>query len=69
MNRVEIETKKFEELGIPIGHKFEIRELRGVYQVDVVNRVAFDMSPGCKILQSTSIYEHLLDGTWHKDSL
>lgn len=64
MERKEVEIKKFEQLGIVIGSKFEIKELKGFYKIDVNKRVVIDMCDGNK--EIGSIYEHLLDGTWHK---
>ena len=62
----EKEEKKFRDMGIIDGVSFEIEELKGIYKIDINNRVAIDITTSTDGLTSRSIYEHLLDGTWHK---
>ncbi len=62
----EKEEKKFIDMGIIDGVSFEIEELKGRYKIDIDDRVAIDITVSDGGLRSRSIYEHLLDGTWHK---
>lgn len=62
----EQEENKFRDMGITVGVSFEIRELKGTYKVDTDERVAIDTTQVINGMRSRSIYEHLLDGTWHK---
>ena len=63
VNREE-ECKRFKELGIPLGISFRIKELTGWYMVDTTVRQAFDTTNGKSAVNG--LYEHLLDGTWHR---
>lgn len=65
MNKAQ-ELKKLESLGIPIGVPFEIQELTGWYKVDIDNRQVLETTHGRANVPVPGIYQHLLDGTWHK---
>ena len=62
----EEEVNQFRDMGITDGVSFEIEELKGRYKIDIDDRVAIDITTSSDGLRSRSIYEHLLDGTWHK---
>ena len=62
------DKEKFEVLGIVEGIDFEIRELAGKYRLDLAKKVVYDVTfkkNAPKIVKG--LYEHLLDGTWHKE--
>lgn len=59
------DEEKFSRLGIKEGKTFEIRELTGLYQLDLEKSCVYEIVNKNKI-KVNGLYEHLLDGTWHK---
>lgn len=70
----EKEKAKLEELGIHEMQVFRLQELTGYYVVDIFRRSAYEVSRRFQnkygVLDDhktvPGLYEHILDGTWHK---
>ena len=60
------DKEKFEKLGIYEGVPFKIRELTGIYIIDLSERRVLERVKANQNYVVKGLYEHLLDGTWHK---
>lgn len=56
----------FMQMGIFEYHRFRIKELDGLYMLDLNDKVIRDVTKGYSGVVVKGLYEHLLDGTWHK---
>lgn len=66
---IEIDRKRFESLGIIEWHLFEIKELTGIYVLDLENRCIRDVTHCAKSYDGQEVhglYDSLLNGAWHK---
>ena len=58
---------KFERIGIIEGNVFEIKELNGLYVLDLEQGCVFECNEkGKKIVKVNGLYQSLLRGAWHK---
>lgn len=70
--QLEKDIKDFEMLGIIEGKPFELVELGGYWIVDCINRRAYyyncesHLIRGVNRYYTPGVYEHILDGTWHR---
>ena len=72
VSRVEADREAFADLGIFEDTLFELRELTGKYMIDIPNRCVYEVNiyrtPNAATWRRrvSGLYEHILDGTWHK---